>query len=115
VTREELFITTKVWSAHWEPARTREFIQDSLRDFQLSYIDLVLVHWPCSLDYDLFKQGTFRRNKIPLSTVWGTLEQLVDEGLVRSIGVSNFNIAILHDLLCWSRIKPCMNQVELHP
>lgn len=63
------------------------------------------------------KDGTIKREKInmPLHKVWPQMEKLVDKGLVRSIGISNFNVQMMWDLLSYCRIKPAVNQVELHP
>jgi diketogulonate reductase-like aldo/keto reductase len=116
VKREELFVTTKLAPDHMAPTDIIPSLQSSLSKLQLKYIDLYMVHWPLQL-----KKGA----KIPpkeddflpldLRSSWATLEQCVKEGLTKSIGVSNFSVAILRDLLSFAKIPPVVNQVELHP
>ncbi|WP_338001036.1 aldo/keto reductase [Neobacillus terrae] len=100
VPREELFITTKVWNSDQRNDSVMEAFETSLKKLGLEYVDLYLVHWPVKEKY---KQ------------TWKVLEQLYKEGRVRAIGVSNFNIRQLEDLLADAEIKPMVNQVELHP
>lgn len=100
VAREELFITTKVWNSDQRNDSVLEAFETSLKKLGLEYVDLYLVHWPVKEKY---KQ------------TWKVLEQLYKEGRVRAIGVSNFNIRQLEDLLSDAEIKPMVNQVELHP
>eukprot|EP01084_Bolivina_argentea_P212250 360817_1 len=99
----------------------------TLYDLRLDYLDLFLVHWPFSFEYVDFdeKQRGFDEDYdswtklqmpgVSLQETWQELEALVDEGLVRSIGVCNFNVQLLYDLLSYARIKPAVNQIELHP
>ena len=76
---------------------------------QVDYIDCYMIHWPNGLfDPD-------PENRVPVHVLWAKLEQLVDAGLIRSLGVSNFNLQSLADLLCYARHKPVANQIELHP
>jgi diketogulonate reductase-like aldo/keto reductase len=100
VAREELFITTKVWNSDQRNDSVLEAFETSLKKLGLEYVDLYLVHWPVKEKY---KQ------------TWKVLEQLYKDGRVRAIGVSNFNISQLEDLLADAEIKPMVNQVELHP
>jgi diketogulonate reductase-like aldo/keto reductase len=65
-----------------------------------------LIHWPA---------GFFAPNKKPLHKLWAELESLVDKGLTKSLGLSNFNLQLTSDLLTYARIKPVCNQIELHP
>ena len=72
---------------------------------QLDYVDLYIIHWPSG----------YWNGKIPLHVLWPKLEALVDQNLTKSIGISNFNIQLVADLLTYARIKPVVNQIELHP
>lgn len=90
-----------------------------MKRLKLSYLDQYLLHWPFALKSDgndppipvPHRGGEFDR--YPLHLVWAQMEQLVDEGLVRSIGVSNWTIALLNDMLGFMRIKPVTNQFEI--
>ena len=72
----------------------------------VDYIDLYLVHWPC---------GYFAETKTPVHVLWPQMEALVDKGLAKSIGISNYNTQMVLNLLCYCRIKPVANQIELNP
>lgn len=99
--REDLFITSKVWNAGLDYEETLIAFEDSLNKLGLTYIDLYLIHWP----------GTDDR----YIEVYKALEQLHEEGKIKAIGVSNFEIHHLKKLLSEIKIKPVVNQVELHP
>lgn len=100
VPREELFITTKVWNADQGYESTLAAFESSMEKLGLDYLDLYLIHWP--------KPAT---NK----DTWRALEKLYKDGRVRAIGVSNFQIHHLKDLMTTAEIKPMVNQVEYHP
>lgn len=109
--RDEVFIETKV--APWEHGReqTRKAVVDSLKRLKLSYLDLVLVHWPGvakTPPNDL-------KNKTMRAETWQELEDLVANGKIKSIGTSNYTQTHLEDLLTYAKIKPTVNQVEFHP
>lgn len=119
VKREDLFVTSKLWNSAHAPERVEMAIQKSLTDLQLDYLDLYLIHWPVA-----FKTGheqaknvsdLFPLTDIPLLTTWKSMEQLKSSGLTRHIGVSNFNIPKIQQLIDSSEIAPEVNQVELHP
>ncbi|CAO1639356.1 unnamed protein product [Sympodiomycopsis kandeliae] len=101
VPREQLFITSKLWDADHE--RAADAIKDSLQKLQLDYIDMYLIHSPGNL-------GPEARIK-----AWKDLEAGVDAGLIKNIGVSNFDVEELDHLLPHCRIKPVVNQIESHP
>lgn len=101
VPRDEIFVTSKLWDADHE--RAADAIQDSLKKLQLDYMDLYLVHSPGNL-------GAEARLK-----AWKDMEDAVDKGLIKSIGVSNFDVEELDHLLANCRIKPAVNQIESHP
>ncbi|AIQ58541.1 glyoxal reductase [Paenibacillus borealis] len=100
VAREELFITTKVWNNDQGYDSTLAAFDLSLSKLGLDYVDLYLVHWPIRAKY---------------KDTWRALEKLYAGGKVRAIGVSNFQIDHLEDLLTEAKVKPMVNQVELHP
>jgi diketogulonate reductase-like aldo/keto reductase len=100
VPREELFITSKVWNTEQGYETTLKAFEDSLNRLGLEYLDLYLIHWPGKDKY--------------LET-WRALEKLYKDGKVKSIGVSNFHIHHLENLLANSEVKPVVNQIELHP
>jgi len=98
--REELFITTKVWNDDMRAARVEAALAESLKRLQLDYVDLYLLHWPI---------------KGKLVSSWRSLEKLHRSGLVRAIGVSNYMIPHLEELLREAEIVPAINQIEFHP
>ncbi|RSD29204.1 aldo/keto reductase [Mesobacillus subterraneus] len=100
IPREDLFITTKVWNSDQGYDETLRAFELSMEKLGLDYLDLYLVHWPVKGKY--------------LDT-WRALEKLYREGRVKAIGVSNFKVHHLEDLLLHSNEKPVINQVELHP
>ena len=100
ITREELFITSKVWNSELGYESAIAAYEESLKKLGLEYLDLYLIHWPV--------EGKYKE-------AWRALETLYKEGKVKAIGVSNFHIHHLEDLLKDSEIKPMVNQVEYHP
>lgn len=100
IPREDLFITTKVWNDDQGYEETLEAFEKSLKKLQMDYVDLYLIHWPVRGKY----VDTYR-----------ALEKLYEEGKVRAIGVSNFHKHHLELLLPNCKVKPMVNQVELHP
>ena len=102
VSRDEVFVTTKVWNSdHGYDATLRAF-DDSQKRLGLDVVDLYLIHWP-----------TPQRNLFV--ETWRALEQLYADGRVRAIGVSNFTVAHLQRLLDETTVVPMVNQIELHP
>jgi diketogulonate reductase-like aldo/keto reductase len=100
IDREDLFITTKVWISNLGYKNTLAAFEKSLEKLKTSYIDLYLIHWPAN---DLWTES------------WKALQQLYDDGKVKAIGVCNFNITLLKQLLDDFSIKPVVNQVEFSP
>ena len=118
VSREEVFLVTKCWMTWFR--NVREACVRSLGRLQVSYLDLYLLHWPFALkpdptDPDKFTPGPQQFDEFPLHKVWEQMEALVDEGLVKHIGLSNWNVALTRDLLSYARIKPVCNQFEAQP
>lgn len=100
LTRDQIFVTTKVWNSDQGYETTLQAVDSSLRKLNLDYIDLMLIHWPVK---DKYKE------------TWRALEKSYSDGKVKAIGVSNFQIHHLEDLLESAKVKPVVNQVELHP
>ncbi|GAB1533265.1 MULTISPECIES: aldo/keto reductase [Brevibacillus] len=100
ITREDLFVTSKVWNADLGYESTLQAYETSLKKLGLEYLDLYLIHWPV--------EGKFKE-------AWRALETLYKKGLVKAIGVSNFHVHHLEELLKDAEIKPMINQVEFHP
>lgn len=99
IEREEIFLTTKVWLEHYGYEQAKNSVLESMEKLQTGYLDLILLHQPFS-DY----YGAYR-----------ALEDLYEEGKVRAIGVSNFYPDRLVDIVSFAKIKPMVNQVEVHP
>ncbi|HFK1714326.1 aldo/keto reductase [Bacillus cereus] len=100
ISREDLFITSKVWNSDQGYETTLAAYEESLKKLELDYLDLYLVHWPV--------EGKYK-------DTWRALETLYKEKRVRAIGVSNFQIHHLQDVMKDAEIKPMINQVEYHP
>ncbi len=99
IPREDIFLTTKVWVEHYGYEQAKKSVFESMRKLRSDYLDLVLLHQPFS-DY----YGAYR-----------ALEDLYNEGKLRAIGVSNFYPDRLVDMALFNRVKPMLNQVEIHP
>lgn len=100
ISREDLFVTSKVWNSDLGYESTIAAYETSLKKLGLDYLDLYLIHWPV--------EGKYK-------DAWRALETLYKEGRVKAIGVSNFQIHHLEDLMKDAEIKPMVNQVERHP
>lgn len=120
VKREDLFVVSKLWNAHHEPKDVRPMLQKSLSNLGLDYLDLYLIHWPVALKPgdEMFPRdadGNILYHQVPHMDIWRELEKCVDDGLVKSIGLSNFNSVQIQNILDNCRIKPSNLQVEIHP
>lgn len=102
VPRENLFITTKLWNADQGYDNTLAAFDESLEKLGLDYVDLYLIHWPTP-EYDTYVES------------YKALEELYHDGLVKAIGVCNFNTGHLERILDECDVKPVLNQVECHP
>jgi diketogulonate reductase-like aldo/keto reductase len=121
IPRSELFITSKLWNDKHAEADVIPAFEKSLHDLGLDYLDLYLVHWPFPNHHapgvDVSSRAKDARPYIHADylKIWRKLEGLVDRGLVRNIGTSNMTIPKLELLLRDARIKPAVNEMELHP
>ena len=127
--REDLWITSKLWNTNHRAEHVRPAVEKTLRDLQLDYLDLYLIHFPIALEHVPFEQrypaGWFydpnaanpsmRPIRVPVQETWRAMEELVAAGLVRDIGVSNFGTSLLRDLLSYAHIPPAVLQIEAHP
>ena len=102
VPREEIFVTTKLWNSDQGTDKVRPALEASLSRLGLDYVDLYLIHWP-----------TPKRDLIV--ETWKEFEKLEEEGLIKSIGVSNFRVEDLQRLKSEGLTTPVLNQIELHP
>lgn len=99
IKREEIFLTTKVWIEHYGYEACKSSVEESMRKLGTDYLDLCLLHQPFGDVY-----GAYR-----------ALEELYDEGRLRAIGISNFYADRMVDIASFARIRPMVNQIELHP
>ncbi len=121
VRRDQLWITSKVWNDKHAEGDVTQSCRKSLEDLQLDYLDLYLVHWPFPNHHppgcDVHSRNPYAKPYLHESFVktWREMERLVDMGLARHIGTSNMTIPKLRLVLRDARIKPAVNQMELHP
>ncbi|KAJ1401294.1 NADP-dependent oxidoreductase domain-containing protein, partial [Ochromonadaceae sp. CCMP2298] len=130
VKREDLWITSKLWNTYHKAEHVELACRKSLADLQLDYVDLYLIHFPIALKYvpietryppEWIYDPTAESPKIekelhaPVHLTWAAMEQLVGLGLTKRVGVCNFNVQLLTDLLSYASIPPYTNQFELHP
>ncbi len=129
VSRDDLWVTSKLWNTYHRPEHVRPALEKSLSDLRLDYLDLYLMHFPIAQQYvpiaERYPPGWFADpeadnpkmipDRVPLIETWQAMEELVNAGLVREIGVCNFVVALLRDLMNQARIAPSVLQVEMHP
>uniref|UniRef100_A0A5F8GE19 Aldo-keto reductase family 1 member C1 homolog n=1 Tax=Monodelphis domestica TaxID=13616 RepID=A0A5F8GE19_MONDO len=122
VKREDIFYTGKLWSTYHRPELVRSGLEKTLKDLQLDYIDLYIIHWPVSIkpskeNIPMDENKKIRIESVDLCETWEVMEKCKDAGLVKSIGVSNFNRRLLEMILNKPglKYKPVCNQVECHP
>lgn len=102
VPREEIFVTTKLWPSDFGHDQALQAFDESLERIGLEYIDLYLIHWP-------------RSDKGKRQGSWRALRELYKQGHAKSIGVSNYSVENLEEVLSTSDVPPAVNQIEFHP
>jgi len=119
VRREELWVTSKLWNDSHEPEAVRPALERTLSDLGLERLELYLIHWPVAQRRGVAMasspQEQLSLEQVPLAATWAAMEALVDLGLTRHIGVSNFSGAKLKALAATARIRPEALQIERHP
>lgn len=129
VRRDQMWVTSKLWNTYHAAEHVRPAAERTLRDLGLDYLDLYLIHFPIAQGFVPFDERYppgwtadlkhpergINPVRIPVSETWGAMERLVTAGLVRNIGVCNFGVSLLRDLLSYATVRPAMLQVELHP
>ncbi|XP_017792906.1 PREDICTED: aldose reductase-like [Habropoda laboriosa] len=120
IKREDLFVTSKLWSTYHKPELVATGLQTTLNNLGLEYLDLYLMHSPVGflpgkalVPKDA--EGNILTDDTDYVDTWHEMEKLLKKGLVKNIGISNFNIEQIERLLQKSTIKPVTNQVECHP
>lgn len=120
LSREEVFVTSKLWNTKHDPENVEEACRTSLAHLGLSYLDLYLMHWPMAFQRgkELMprrEDGSICYSDTHYRDTWAAMEGLVDKGLVKAIGLSNFNARQTGDIISVAKHKPVVNQVECHP
>ncbi|CAF3474306.1 unnamed protein product [Rotaria socialis] len=134
IKRSDLFLTSKLWCSFHKFERVRQQCLITINDLQCQYLDLFLIHWPfafvdqvcfhCFFPFSSFCLGSREKNpefqsnvddKLDFLVTWKAMEMLVDEGLVKSIGLSNFSEEQIERIIQICKYKPVVNQVEIHP
>ena len=128
-TREELWVTSKLWNTYHHPDHVIMAMDQTLEDLGLDYLDLYLVHFPIALEFVPFETRyppewvhdpdddlpMMKPAAVPLQDTWRAMETLVDSGLTRHIGVCNYGVSLMRDLINYARIAPAVLQIESHP
>ena len=119
VARDDVWITSKLWCDAHAPEHVEPALRETLEALRLEYLDLYLMHWPIAVEKGIWIPQSVDEmialEDLPVETTWRAMERLVDRGLCRHIGVSNFSVKKLSSLHSTARIKPAVNQVEMHP
>ncbi|KAI3942845.1 hypothetical protein MKW92_011474 [Papaver armeniacum] len=115
--RDEVFITSKLYCCDAHPDRVLAALQNTLKNLKMEYLDLYLIHWPARVNPGNFTFPPAKEELLPIDyeNVWSAMEECQKLGLTKSIGVSNFSCKKLQSLLAIANIPPAVNQVELNP
>lgn len=117
VTREELFITGKLWNSDHDVDIVPQAAAHSLNNLHLDYFDLYLIHFPVCWKHTGLATPSWGASELgdtPLIDTWRAMEDLVEKGVCRNIGVSNYPMMLMHDLVTQAKIQPACNQIEVH-
>jgi len=121
VSRDQLFVTTKLWNTHHRPEYVAPAFEASCRRLQVDYLDCYLIHTPFAfqpgdnLDPRDAEGKVIYDTGVTLLETWRAMEKLVDDGRCRAIGVSDITLSALKEIVAAARIKPAVVQVESHP
>ncbi|KAJ1829413.1 hypothetical protein LPJ56_000355 [Coemansia sp. RSA 2599] len=126
VSRQDLFITSKLWCTYHKREHVKPALQRTLSDLGLDYVDLYLIHFPIALKFVPFEKryppewsyeegGPVIPENVPYQETWEAMEDLVRDGLAKNIGISNTPGAMIYDILTYAKIRPAVLQIELHP
>jgi D-xylose reductase len=127
--REDLWITSKLWNTYHSQEHVKPALEKTLSDLGLDYLDSYLIHFPIAQPFVPFEkryppewiydpeasQPEMKTAPVPLFETWRAMESLVTDGLVKTIGVCNYNTGLLNDLMAYATIKPSELQIESHP
>jgi diketogulonate reductase-like aldo/keto reductase len=128
--REDLFVVSKLWNTFHRPEHVKPAVLRSLKDMKVDYLDLYIIHFPISLKYvdpevryppewihDPKAENPRMEpdHGVTYQETWQAMEELVKEGLVKNIGVSNVGTVKIIDVIKYAKIKPAILQVEMHP
>ncbi|KAM9326783.1 aldo-keto reductase family 1 member A1 [Gastrophryne carolinensis] len=118
--REEIFVTSKLWNNKHHSDDVEGALRKTLSDLQLSSLDLYLMHWPYAFKrgdniFPLDPEGSLQYDDTDYRDTWRAMEKLVEKGLTKAIGLSNFNKGQIDNILSMATIKPAVLQVECHP
>ena len=127
--RDDLWITSKLWNTYHHPQHVRPALERTLRDLKVDYLDLYLIHFPITLKHVPFEkryppgwfydpdaaQPKMELDSVPIAETWGAMEEIYKAGLAKHIGVSNFGCSLIRDLLSTASVRPAVLQVESHP
>lgn len=120
IAREDVFVTSKLWNTKHHPEDVEPSCRKSLQDLKLDFLDLYLIHWPHGFErgdipFPKNEDGTVRYDYTDYRETWRAMERLVEGGLVRAIGLSNFNSRQIDEIIAIATVKPAILQVESHP
>ena len=119
LSRDDVFVTSKLWNDSHKPEHVRPALERSLKLLQLDHLDLYLIHWPVAIKHGKWLPDSGEDfvpiDQVPIIETWQAMEECVSAGLIKHIGVSNFNIARLQELIDKGSVPVSANQVECHP
>ena len=119
IKREDLWVTSKLWNNAHLKDDVRPALERTLKDLQLDYLDLYLIHWPIALKPEIQFPSSIKDfislDDAPIALTWQAMEVCVKDKLIKHIGVSNFSIKKIKELLDSCEVRPEVNQIELHP